>query len=34
MGKMFEDLKQGLIEIDAYLAGEGDDYKVTVSAAG
>jgi|SRR5579871_521763 len=29
---MFEDLKQGLAEVDAFLGGEQDGYKVTVPA--
>jgi putative transcriptional regulator len=32
MGKMFDDLKQGLSEIDTYLSGKGAGFKVTVPA--
>lgn len=32
MGKMFDDLKQGLSEIDTYLSGKGSGFKVTVPA--
>jgi len=32
MSKMFEDLKQGLSEVDAFLAGKQEGYKVTLPA--
>jgi putative transcriptional regulator len=32
MSKMFEDLKRGLEEVDAFLAGESAGYKVTLPA--
>ena len=32
MGKMFDDLKQGLTEVDAYLSGRRVGYKATVPA--
>jgi putative transcriptional regulator len=32
MSKMFEDLRQGLAEVDAFLGGEKADYKVTLPA--
>jgi len=32
MSKMFEELKQGLFEVDAFLAGKQEGYKVTLPA--
>ena len=32
MSKMFEDLKQGLIEVDAFLANQKEGYRVTLPA--
>src|SRR5580692_9725569 len=32
MSKMFEDLKQGLSEVEAFLAGKQEGYKVTLPA--
>jgi len=32
MSKMFEDMKRGLEEVDAFLAGESAGYKVTLPA--
>jgi putative transcriptional regulator len=32
MSKLFEDMKQGLAEVDKFLAGEKDGFKVTLPA--